>query len=110
MSVIAYTRVSTEGQENGQAAQQAKIEQWSTLNDATIKGSYTDQMTGTRSDRPGLELALEHVKRIKGALVVLVIWGLTSLWKSRSAADRHILWVLGLASFLVLPIAQLTGA
>ncbi len=47
---------------------------------------------------------------VKGALVVLVIWGLTILWKSRSAADRHLFWVLGLASFLVLPIAQQTGA
>ena len=46
---------------------------------------------------------------LKGAGVALVGWLIACRWKCRAAADRHTLWLLVLASFVILPLMQQRG-
>ena len=74
-AAIGYIRVSTEEQAlEGVSleAQRAKLEAWAVVNDCTLAAVYVDAgLSGKRADnRPELQRALEHVTRIKGALVV----------------------------------------
>lgn len=46
---------------------------------------------------------------MKGTLILVIVAGLAWLWKGRSASDRHWLWVLALASLVLLPIADFAG-
>lgn len=41
-----------------------------------------------------------------GALLVLMAWSLSYLWRKRSAADRHHLWMFALSGFLLVPALQ----
>ena len=73
--VIAYIRVSTEGQAAegvSLAAQKARIEAWCLANGHEFAASFVDAgISGGRQDnRPELQLALTEVCRRKGCLVV----------------------------------------
>ncbi len=75
MDVIGYVRVSTEGQvEEGVSldAQEAKIRQWADLNDRPVGDIYKDAgISGAKlASREGLQAAIKHVCKAKGALVI----------------------------------------
>ena len=75
MEIIGYLRVSTEGQAvEGVSleAQEAKIRAWADLNDGTVAQVYEDAgLSGAKmASRPGLQAAIQHVCKTKGALVV----------------------------------------
>ena len=75
MKAIGYVRVSTEEQTNGVSleAQEAKIRAWCTLHDAELVAIYRDEgISGYkgRDSRPGLDMALKQVCKVKGSLVV----------------------------------------
>jgi len=63
MKAVGYVRVSTQGQvDEGVSleAQQAKIEAWCLANDYELAAIYQDAgISGTKSDREGLQQALE---------------------------------------------------
>ncbi len=75
MKVIGYLRVSTEGQAvEGVSleAQEAKVRAWADLNDRSVDHIYKDAgLSGAKmASRPGLNAAIEHACKTKGALVV----------------------------------------
>ena len=75
MKAIGYVRVSTEEQTNGVSLeeQEAKIRAWCTLHDAELVAIYRDEgISGYkgRDSRPGLDMALKQVCKVKGSLVV----------------------------------------
>jgi beta-lactamase regulating signal transducer with metallopeptidase domain/peroxiredoxin len=41
---------------------------------------------------------------IKGTILVLVSWTITSLWRRSSSATKHIIWVIIVISLLILPV------
>jgi len=71
---VGYIRVSTNGQvENGISlqAQHAKIRAWAEANDAELLNIFNDEgLSGSNTDRPGLQQALQLVIERKAALVV----------------------------------------
>ncbi|MCB9904483.1 MAG: recombinase family protein [Planctomycetes bacterium] len=75
MEVIGYVRVSTEGQaEDGVslAAQSSKIRAWAHLDDREVAHIYKDAgISGAKlSSREGLQAAILHACKVKGALAV----------------------------------------
>ncbi len=74
MQAIFYLRVSTEQQANegvSLEAQQAKLNAWAELNDATVLGVYSDAgISGTKDDRPGLLAAMQAACKHKACLCV----------------------------------------
>jgi DNA invertase Pin-like site-specific DNA recombinase len=63
--LIAYYRVSTEGQGRsglGLAAQKADVAAYSKANGCTVIGEYCDIESGTMNDRPKLQEALSQAK------------------------------------------------
>ncbi len=88
MKVIAYIRVSTEGQATegvSMAAQEAKIRAWAALNDAELVAVHCDAgLSGGRADnRPGLQAALNDACRHKA---VLIVYSLSRLVRSTKDA------------------------
>jgi len=71
---VGYIRVSTNGQvENGISlqAQHAKIRAWAEANDAELLNIFNDEgLSGSTTDRPGLQQALQLVTEHKAVLVV----------------------------------------
>lgn len=74
MQAIFYIRVSTADQANegvSLEAQQAKLNAWAELNDATVLGVYSDAgISGTKDDRPGLLAAMDAACKHKACLCV----------------------------------------
>lgn len=75
MEVVGYVRVSTEGQVvEGVSleAQEAKIRAWAGLNDREVAHIHEDAgLSGAKlACRAGLQAAIQHVCKVKGALVV----------------------------------------
>lgn len=71
--VAAYTRVSTNGQEDGHGfdTQRTKIRQWADLNDVETVDWYEDTASGGNTDRPGLQEMTERLRSCEyDALVV----------------------------------------
>jgi len=71
--VAAYSRVSTDGQENGHGlnTQRTKIRQWADLNDVETIDWYEDTASGGNTDRPGLQEAIQRLLECEyDALVV----------------------------------------
>lgn len=70
---VGYVRVSTVGQADegvSLAMQEAKIRAWAELNDVELISLHRDEgISGTKDNRPGLQAALETVKRKGCALV-----------------------------------------
>jgi site-specific DNA recombinase len=71
--VAAYTRVSTNGQEDGHGfdTQRTKIQQWADLNDVEDVDWFEDTASGGDTDRPGLQELIERLRSCEyDALVV----------------------------------------
>ena len=71
MEVIAYVRVSTEGQEDkyGLDVQRNAIQEYANKNGYVISAWYTDVMSGANADRPELSKALQFDTNAKAILV-----------------------------------------
>ena len=71
MEVIAYVRVSTEGQEDkyGLDVQRNAIQEYADKNGYAIKAWYTDVTSGANAKRPELSLALHDESKSKAVLV-----------------------------------------
>lgn len=86
---IGYIRVSTQGQADegvSMEAQKAKIEAWCLLNDYELESIYEDAgISGTKSDRCGLQQALQGVD--KGS--ALVVYSMSRLTRS----TKHMLQI-----------------
>jgi len=84
--VVGYVRVSTEGQVVDGVSlemQRQKIQAWTALHDGELVDIYADEgLSGKDANRPGLQAALERVKREQG---ILVIYSLSRM--SRSSLD-----------------------
>jgi len=82
MKAIGYVRVSTQGQADegvSLEAQKAKIEAWCLANDYELVGIHEDAgISGTKSDREGLQTALESA----GNGMALVVYSLSRLTRS----------------------------
>lgn len=74
MQAVFYVRVSTADQATegvSLEAQQAKLNAWAELNDATILGIYSDAgISGTKDDRPGLLAAMQAACKNRACLCV----------------------------------------
>jgi DNA invertase Pin-like site-specific DNA recombinase len=84
MKLVSYIRVSTarQGEKGlGLEAQQADIERYRALVGGTIVAEYREVESGKNDDRPELEKALAHRKRVRGTLVISV--------QDRLARDSH---------------------
>lgn len=83
MKAIGYVRVSTEGQaQEGVSleAQKARIAAWATANGCDLSGIHVDAgLSGSKSNRPGLQAALTQACSEKG---VLVVYSLSRLARS----------------------------
>lgn len=86
---IGYIRVSTQGQADegvSMEAQKAKIEAWCLLNDYELVSIYEDAgISGTKSDRDGLQQALQGID--KGS--ALVVYSMSRLTRS----TKHMLQI-----------------
>lgn len=92
MEAVIYTRHSprpAKQGENGRECESCKTQEefckkWCLLHESPVVGVYTDEGRSgkCREGREGLRLALDHVKRIKGALVAYSL----SRW-ARSTVD-----------------------
>jgi DNA invertase Pin-like site-specific DNA recombinase len=93
MKAVLYVRVSTTAQAQdgvGLDAQLAKLNQWATLHDAEVIGSFADEgISGSVEDRPGLESAIALACREKAALCVYSLSRLSrSITHTIAVADR----------------------
>ena len=74
MKAVGYVRVSTEGQARegvSLEAQEARIRAWAQANGYELAGIHIDAgISGSKSDRPGLQAALTEACKLKAALVV----------------------------------------
>lgn len=85
-SVVGYVRVSSQEQADegiSLSAQRQKIKQWAELHDNSILGIYSDEgVSGTRTNRIGLQKALEMACTNKS---IFVVYSLSRF--SRSTTD-----------------------
>lgn len=82
---VGYVRVSTAGQTEGVSldAQQAKIKKWAECHDYQLDTIHCDAgISGTKQFRPGLEAALNDLKKND----VLVVYSLSRLSRSTQHA------------------------
>lgn len=73
MKIIAYYRVSTDRQKRsglGLAAQRKAVHEYAKRMGYTIAEEYEETESGTDSDRPKLQKAMEHARSVRGILVI----------------------------------------
>lgn len=88
--LIGYVRVSTTMQGTdgcSLAAQRAAIEQYASAHGHDLLGIHEDVLSGSRSDRPGLQAALADAGRRKG---ILVCYSISRLGRSAATSLQWI--------------------
>jgi DNA invertase Pin-like site-specific DNA recombinase len=71
-AIVAYCRVSKKKQDMGLDAQQAAIERFCADQGHTVAATYIEKMSGKydADERPQLDAAMKHAKRLKTSIVV----------------------------------------
>jgi DNA invertase Pin-like site-specific DNA recombinase len=68
--MVGYRRTSTDDQRLGIEAQDATLNRVAQEHDCELVRVFTEHESGARPDRPELDKAIKHARRIKGILVV----------------------------------------